>query len=114
DYDRCFINSKKLGCTAYNYAEHHEVYLTSFPASSDQSVMKSGYYFNNEEKYLVINILGNSISISNESMFVDQLTGGNIVGIDSNTGEVFRVDSEVNVSDQSLSKKGVVNRVVVI
>ena len=45
---------------------------------------------------------------------MDQLTGGNIVGIDSNTGEVFRVDSEVNVSDQSLSKQGVVNRVVVI
>ena len=114
DYDRTFIINKKLGCDAYSEMEHHEVYLTSFPSTSDQSVMKSGYYFNNEEKYLVINILGNSISISNESMYTDQLAGGNIVAIDSNTGEITRVDAEVSVADNALSKQGVVNRVVVI
>lgn len=113
DYDRIFVVDKKLGCRAYTSGEHHTVYLTSYPASSDQSVMKSGYYFNNQEKYLVINIVGNSISVSNQSLFNDQLVGGNIVSIDSNTGEITKVNAQVNVAENAMSKQGTVNRIVV-
>lgn len=113
DYDRIFVIDKRLGCNAYSSGEHPTVYLTSFPATSNQSVMKSGYYFNNEEKYLVINIIGNSISISNDSLFNDYLVGGNIVAIDSNTGEITHLQSEVSVADDSLSKQGITNRVIV-
>lgn len=113
DYDRIFVITKKVGCHAYTRGEHLTVYLTSFPGSSDQSVMKSGYYYNNEEKYLVINILGNSISISNQAMFDDQLSGSNIISIDSNTGEITHVEAELSVSEKSPSQNGIVNKVVV-
>lgn len=113
DYDRIFVIDKKLGCRAWTPGEHKTVYLTSFPTTSDQLVMKSGYYSNSAEKYIVVNIVGNSISISNQSLFNDQVEGGNIVSINSNTGEITKINSAVTVSDRSLSKSGTPNRVIV-
>ena len=114
DYDRIFIIDKRLGCHAWSSNERTTVYLTSFPKMSNQAVMKSGYYANSEEGYLVINIIGNSISISNDSVFNDYIVGGNIVAIDANTGEILKMNSDLTTAKDSLSKQGVVNRVVVL
>lgn len=113
DYDRIYVIDKKLGATAWANNEVTTVYLTSFPATSDQSVMKSGFFENNVEKYWVINIVGNSISIENEAMYDDQLVGGNILAIDSNTGETTRVFSDITVSKSSPIYSNMVNRVVI-
>lgn len=113
DYDMIYILDKKLGATAWINNEIKTVYLTSFPNRSDQLIMKSGFYANGKEKYCVINIVGNSLSVQNDAMFADQLSGGNIISIDSNTGKITNLTSNVNVSKMSPSKAGAVNRVVV-
>jgi hypothetical protein len=113
DYDFIYVLNKKLGATAWINNEIKTVYLTSFPAKGDSATMKSGFYANGKEKYCAINIIGNSISVTNESMFGDQLVGGNILSINSNTGEVTTLNSDLKVSELSTSKKGLVNRVVV-
>lgn len=114
DYDRIFVIDKSLTCNAYTSGEHNTVYLTSFPNSSAHWVMSSGYYENDDEGYLVVNIIGNSISITNQSMLNDQLVGGNIIAIDSNTGETESIYSDVTVSEEAMSQQGLYNRVVVI
>lgn len=113
DYDKVYIIDKKLGATAWVNNEIKTVYLTSFPTRADQATMKSGFYTNEKEKYSVINIVGNSISITNEAMFDDQLVGGNVLSIDSNTGEITKLNSEISVSDLSTSKTGAVNRIII-
>lgn len=113
DYDKIYVIDKRLGATAWVNNEVTTVYLTSFPSTSDQSIMKSGFYENNIEKYWVINIVGNSISIQNDAMYADQLTGGNILAIDSNTGEITQIQSAITVSKSSPGSNGTINRVVV-
>lgn len=113
DYDFIYILNKKLGATAWINNEIKTVYLTSFPARADQATMKSGFYANGKEKYCVINIVGNEISITNESMFEDQIVGGNILSINSNTGTVTTLKSNAKVSKMSPSKSGAINRVIV-
>ena len=113
DYDMIYILNKKLGATAWISNEIKTVYLTSFPNLSGSNIAKSGFFANGAERYCAVNLIGNSISITNESMFADQVQGGNILAIDSNTGEVSTLSSELNVSEMSPSKQGKVNRVVV-
>lgn len=113
DYDKVYVIDKKLGATAWVNNEVTSVYLTSFPSTSDQSIMKSGFFENRVEKYWVINIVGNSISIENDAMYADQLVGGNILAIDSNTGEISQLKSNITISKSSPSNGGTVNRVVI-
>lgn len=113
DYDMIYVLNKKLGATAWIPNEIKTVYLTSFPNATDAGVMRSGFYANGTERYCAINIIGNTLSITNESMFADQVEGGNILAIDSNTGKVTTLNSNLNVSEKSPSKQGKYNRVVV-
>lgn len=113
DYDMIYLLNKKIGPTAWIPNEIKTVYLTSFPNATDSGVMRSGFYANGTERYCAINIIGNTLSITNESMFADQVEGGNIISIDSNTGVVTTLDSSLNVSEVSPSKQGKYNRVVV-
>jgi hypothetical protein len=114
DYDMIYILNKKLGCTAWQNNEYKTTYLISYPNAAGNDVMKSGFYSNSKEKYSLINVIGNSISVVNESMFDDQIIGGNVVAIDSNTGEVTELKSSLKVSEKSQSKKDAINRVVVM
>lgn len=113
DYDKVYVIDKRLGATAWTNNEVTSVYLTSFPSTSDQSIMKSGFFENRIEKYWVINIVGNSISIENDAMYADQLVGGNILAIDSNTGEITQLRSDITISKNSPGSSGTVNRVVI-
>ena len=113
DYDMIYLLNKKIGPTAWIPNEIKTVYLTSFPNATDSGVMRSGFYANGTERYCAINIIGNTLSITNESIFADQVEGGNIISIDSNTGVVTTLDSSLNVSEVSPSKQGKYNRVVV-
>lgn len=113
DYDMIYVLNKKLGSTAWINNEIKTVYFTSFPSSADRNIMRSGFYANGTERYCAINIVGNSISVTNESMFADQVEGGNIIAINSNTGTVTKLNSSLNVSEMSPSKQGKFNRVVV-
>ena len=113
DYNRIYIVDKKLEATAWTNNEHRVVYLASFPARGETTIMRSGVYSNRKEKYDYINLIGNAISIENLAMLEDQLMGGNIVTIDSNTGAIERHESKISVADQSMSKQGKVNRIVV-
>lgn len=114
DYDTIYILNKKLGATAWIPNEIKTIYLASFPSSADNSTMKSGFYVNSKERYGLMTIVGNSINISNESMFSDQVAGGNMIAIDSNTGKVSTLSTDLKVSDMSPSKTGKANRVVTI
>lgn len=113
DYDIIYILNKKLGCTAWINNEIRTVYLTSFPSSADRNIMRSGFYANGAERYCAINLVGNALSVNNESMFADQIEGGNIIAINSNTGNITKLNSTLNVSEMSPSKQGKYNRVVV-
>ena len=113
DYDKIYILDKKLQATAWTNNEHKVVYLASFPAQGETSIMRSGVYSNPKEKYDYINLIGNAISIENLAMFEDQVMGGNIVTIDANTGEIEKFKSDINVADASMGKRDKVNRIVV-
>lgn len=113
DYDTIYIIDKKLGATAWINNEIKTVYLTSYPGLGDSQTMKSGFYANGQEKYCVCNIIGNSLSIENQSMLADQLVGSNALLINSQTGEIRQVTSKVSVSKQSMSTKGQINRIMV-
>lgn len=114
DYDTIYILNKKLGCTAWIPNEYKTVYLTSFPKTGDQMVMKTGFYSNSKEKYALINLIGNQISVDNESMMTDQTIGSNTVAIETNTGEVSQLTTSLKVSEMTPSKKGEINKVVVM
>ena len=113
DYDTIYILDKKLGCTAWVNNEYKTTYLASFPATSDNAILKSGFYSNGKEKYSLLNIVGDSLSVANETMFADQLIGGNLVVIDTNTGEVSQLQLPLDVNENSTAQTGEPNRVVV-
>lgn len=115
DYDRVYILNKKLGATAWQDNEITTVYLTSFPnQAGDDGIMKSGFYVNTQEKYAVINIIGNQISITNQAMFDDVLVGSNVVLIDSSTGEISKMQASLDVNQMSPSKQGKTNMVMMM
>lgn len=114
DYDFVYILDKALGCTAWINNETVTTYLASFPTSSETTTMRSGFYPNGKEKYSYIPIVGNQISVSNESMFTDQLFGTNMVVIDSNTGEVQETIASVTAATDSPTNNGTVNQVLIL
>lgn len=113
DYDRIYVIDKKLGSTAWVNNEYKRVYLGSFPGIGEASIMRSGYYANDQEKYIYINLIGNNVSIENNSLFDDQIIGGNIIAIDANTGEITKYMSKLKVADASMSKQDKFDRVIV-
>lgn len=113
DYDTIYILDKKLGCTAWVNNEYKTTYLASFPATSDNAILKSGFYSNGKEKYSLLNIVGDSLSVVNETMFADQSIGGNLVVIDTNTGDVSQLQTPLTVNENSTANTGEPNRVVV-
>lgn len=115
DYDRVYIIDRKVGPTAWENNEIYTVYLTSFPKKvGDDGIMKSGYYLNAKEKYAVINVLGDQISITNESMYADPLLGSNMVLIDSTQGTTQTMKANVRVNQLSPSAQGKVNQVLIM
>jgi len=115
DYDFIYVLDKALGCTAWINNEIKTVYLTSFPTKGgDNAIMRSGFYANGKERYCVINVVGDNISVQNDAMFQDQLFGGNIAMIDSRTGDVAQRTMNLDVADTSPSKKGTINQVLVV
>lgn len=114
DYDTIYILNKQIGCTAWIPNEYKTIYLTSFPKTGDNAIMKSGFYSNSKEKYALINLIGDQISTVNESMMNDQTLGSNTVAIETNSGEVTQLTTSLKVSDMSPSKKGDINKVVVM
>lgn len=114
DSDYIYVVNKILGCTVWRNNEHKTVYLASFPhAGGDSAIVRSGFYSNSEEKYDLINLAANQISIVNNSMYDDQFKGGNIAVVDSSTIQVETVKTEMKVSDMSPSKSGKINQVIV-
>lgn len=115
DYDRCYFIDRKVGATAWSNNEIYTVYLTSFPQTvGDDGIMKSGFYVNQKEKYCVINVLGDQISITNESMYGDTLLGSNVVLIDSTQGTTESIHANVKVNQMSPSARGAINSVLVM
>lgn len=114
DSDYIYVVNKALGCTVWRTNEHKIVYLASFPnAGGDNAVVRSGFYSNDQEKYDLINLSANQISLVNNSMYDDQFKGGNIAVIDSTTTAIETVRTPMKVSDMSPSKSGKINQIVV-
>lgn len=115
DYDRIYLNNRKLGSTAWENNEIVKVYLISYPeATGDNGILKSGFYLNTAEKYAAINITGNQISVTNDAMYEDVLSGGDITLVDSTTGDVTRAKADITVNSNSPTKSGKTNQVLVL
>ena len=115
DYDRVYLCNKKLGATCWENNEITKVYLLSYPNTlGDKGILKSGFYVNGAKKYAALNVTGNQISVTNDSMQNDVLNGSNITLIDSTTGDVSQTKADIDVNSHSPNKTGKQNQVLVM
>lgn len=88
DLNTCYILERAPQCSAFIPGEYKTTYIASINETDSRLGKVSGCYSNSKEKYNLCLILGNSITVSTESMINDQLIGNDVVAIDSTTGEV--------------------------
>lgn len=88
-----YIIDKSPQCTAYTSNEIRKTYLVSLTKTNNISNYSRGAYKNNAEKYNVVNIAADTLSIKDMSAVSGQSYGDNITIIDTATGRVSNINA---------------------
>jgi hypothetical protein len=91
-----YIIDKGLKCTAYQNNEFKVTHLISCPIRAEQSLIQSGCYRNNVDKYNVININANSVSCKDLSELNDNIYGNKLITINTSNGSIREANLNTN------------------
>lgn len=90
DFDELLIIDKDPKCTVYKKNEYKITYLAYFRLKRQDARYSSGCYKDSKEKYNMINIVPDSITLDDQS----KIQKSNVMQIDAKTGSVKTVTGE--------------------
>lgn len=105
DFDCLYIVDKNPECTVFIKNEYKTTYLASLTQLRQDDVDKSGCFKDDINKYNVINLISDSISINDNY----QIQDSNLMYIDAKTGSVSTIQGDNNkkpLSKTLISDKG--------
>lgn len=97
DWDRGYILEKYHTCTAWETNETKQIYLSGYSNLSIGKSQETGCYKDKSGK-CVINIQTSKLKFSTPSLTADQISGTNIVTINSTTGAITKTKSNTTTA----------------
>ena len=90
DFNQLLLVDKDTNCTVYVKNEYKTTYLAYFQIKRQDTRYASGCYKDSKEKYNMINIVPDSITLDDQS----KIQKSNVMQIDAKTGSVKTITSE--------------------
>ena len=103
DFERAYFINKRAECTAWKTGEFKDVIVQSFKTSNPDS-LTPGCYRDEENKCYILHVIKDNIDIKTASVVDDQLSGNDMVVVDSADGNVTNVNPSVQQRGDGTTK----------